>query len=322
MAWARLDDRANGNAKLIALGNVAFRLWACGLIYCQANLTDGVIPEHAIPTFGVRATPAQRRTAINDELCQSLVPGKGPMWQRTKGGYEVHDYLDWNDSRETILVGRAQGKARLDRFKKRVSNADRNGDHPRVQTGDHQGGETAFERSSTTTTTSTARKDHEQTSAFDAFWTAYPRKVAKQAAAAEWQRAGLELIAITVLTGLERARGSRTWQEAMREPEMPHIPHPRTWLHQRRWEDLVTSAAPARSSVAVSAEVQALCDSAGLAQFDIARWFEGADLVSMDDGARLIVPDQIKREWIGKHYLAKLIDAADYRLELVESEAA
>jgi hypothetical protein len=99
---------------LLALSDAAWRMWGCGLIYCQANLTDGVIPEHAIQTFGVRA---KNKAAIAEELCSSLVPGKGPLWEKTDGGYRVHDYFDWNDSRETILAGRAKAKARLDRFR-------------------------------------------------------------------------------------------------------------------------------------------------------------------------------------------------------------
>lgn len=110
MPWGRLDDQANGNAKLLALTDAAWRMWGCGLIYCQANLTDGFIPKHAIESFGVRA---RNKGAVANELCQALVPGKAPLWHVTDGGYTVHDYLQWNDSRDDVLAERASAKARM-----------------------------------------------------------------------------------------------------------------------------------------------------------------------------------------------------------------
>lgn len=80
------------------------------MIYCQANLTDGFIPQHAIESFGVRA---RNKATVAEELCRSLVPGKGPLWVRVDGGFQVHDYLDWNEARGTILAERASAKARM-----------------------------------------------------------------------------------------------------------------------------------------------------------------------------------------------------------------
>jgi len=125
MAWGRLHDQANANAKLLALSDSAWRMWGCGLIYCQCNLTDGFIPEHAIHTFGVRA---KSKEAVAKELCAQLVPGKGPLWRRVDGGFQVHDYLDWNDSRDDVLAGRQRARERLTKHRsqrsvKRVADA-------------------------------------------------------------------------------------------------------------------------------------------------------------------------------------------------------
>jgi hypothetical protein len=146
MPWGRLDDRANANAKLLALSDAAWRMWGCGLIYCQFNLTNGLIPDHAIHTFGVRA---RNKEAVAEELCAVMVPGKGPCWHRVDGGYQVHDYLDWNDSREDIEQDRAAGRARLERFRKRKLTRISNALHGPLQT-EH---DTRSEQVSTTTTT-------------------------------------------------------------------------------------------------------------------------------------------------------------------------
>jgi 5-methylcytosine-specific restriction endonuclease McrA len=87
------------------------------LIYCQANLTDGFIPEHAVPTFGVRVRNQPELRTFVAELCASQVPGRGPLWHRVPGGYQVHDYLDWNDSRQQVEEVRASNKRRTDLFK-------------------------------------------------------------------------------------------------------------------------------------------------------------------------------------------------------------
>lgn len=158
MAFGRLHEEAAGDGKLLALSDAAFRMWACGLIYCQKNLTDGYIPEHAIAAFGVRgfdggkfhdtyietfaglSTRAKvelgaRLRRLNtsaddiaDELCRAQLPGRAPVWERVAGGYRVHDYLDWNDSRAEILKMRAQSRERMRR---------RRGEQPREQIGEH-----------------------------------------------------------------------------------------------------------------------------------------------------------------------------------------
>lgn len=128
MPWGRLDDQANGNAKLLALSDAGWRMWGCGLIYCQANLTNGFIPTHAIESFGVRA---KNKATVADELCRSLIPGKGPLWHAVDGGYTIHDYLDWNDSADTILAEREKARLRMERLRggsKRVRNAERKGE--------------------------------------------------------------------------------------------------------------------------------------------------------------------------------------------------
>jgi len=125
MPWGRLDDQANGNAKLLALSDAAWRMWGCGLIYCQANLTDGFIPDHAIHTFGVRERNKEKVAA---ELCASLVPGRGALWHKVDGGYQVHDYLDWNEARDKVMADRNRARKRLEKHRsQRYETADVNG---------------------------------------------------------------------------------------------------------------------------------------------------------------------------------------------------
>ena len=78
---------------------------------------------------------------------------------------------------------------------------------------------------------------------FDRFWEAYPRKVGKAAAARLWRTLHPDDALLgAMLDALERAAHTDQWQrEAGR-----FIPHPATWLSQRRWEDELPDSLLAR----------------------------------------------------------------------------
>lgn len=106
MAWVRVHDGAMGSLKIVRLSNSAFRLWIKGLCYCQLNLTDGLIPREAMAAL-------EAKRADVDQLCKVLVEGKSPVWERIDGfGFKVHDYLDYNDSKEEVEDKRAGAKGR------------------------------------------------------------------------------------------------------------------------------------------------------------------------------------------------------------------
>jgi hypothetical protein len=100
MAWARIHDSALSSPKVVGLFNPRdpFHLWIWGLSYCQLHLTDGAIPREAVPHGGDRAAV----TLISKNL-----------WAAAEGGYQVHDYLDWNDSREVVTKKRSAARSRM-----------------------------------------------------------------------------------------------------------------------------------------------------------------------------------------------------------------
>ncbi|SRR5579871_5667051 len=69
---------------------------------------------------------------------------------------------------------------------------------------------------------------------FAEFWTAYPRKTAKQAALKAWSKLAPDAeTQRIILASISRQKQSQQWQ---REGGR-FIPHPSTWLNGRRWED-------------------------------------------------------------------------------------
>lgn len=114
MSWVRFCDNAADHPKLLALDSDTFRLWFEGNSYCQRHLTDGVIPARAL-----KGLPHYSKRRV-DLLLSVLVQGKGPLWHlEADGSVRVHDYLEWNDTREKVLRERKKSKDRYEKWKDR-----------------------------------------------------------------------------------------------------------------------------------------------------------------------------------------------------------
>ena len=72
---------------------------------------------------------------------------------------------------------------------------------------------------------------------FATFWQGYPKKIGKSAAEKAWSKLKPDLA--TVLYAMELAKASDQW----RKDGGQYVPHPLTWLNQRRWEDEPDSGA-------------------------------------------------------------------------------
>ena len=70
---------------------------------------------------------------------------------------------------------------------------------------------------------------------FEAFWKAYPRKVAKPSAAKAWEKQGMEddMYAGEAAKNDTEKRIRHNWFSR----DKTKIPHPATWINARRWED-------------------------------------------------------------------------------------
>lgn len=73
-----------------------------------------------------------------------------------------------------------------------------------------------------------------QESLFDQFWKLYPRKTAKAKACREWLKIKPDqALFAKIMEALAAHAASRDWLKDGGQ----FIPHPSTWLHQKRWED-------------------------------------------------------------------------------------
>jgi hypothetical protein len=86
VSWLRLDDGFTAHPKVVQLSDSAFRSFLSGCCYAARYETDGLIPAKIVPTI---ATAKARR-----ELVAAI------LWHESQAGVRIHDFLDWNRSRD------------------------------------------------------------------------------------------------------------------------------------------------------------------------------------------------------------------------------
>jgi len=101
MTWIKLDDNFADHQKILSVSDRALRLHINALCWAARSMSDGEIPATVLP--------ALRGTAkIAAELA-----GAG-LWDTTsRGGWAIHDYLEYNPSREALEADRAEARARM-----------------------------------------------------------------------------------------------------------------------------------------------------------------------------------------------------------------
>lgn len=160
MPWVKLDDRFPSHRKVALLSDRAFRLHVSAICWCSENLTDGRITDRELPLVahirGIKATAKQLEEA--------------GLWTRTDTGWKIHDFLDYNPSREQVLAERKKNAERQERFRRRKngkptppSNGSSNGVTPEDPDAPetHDGDTTATRRKHDGDTTATRNRREE-----------------------------------------------------------------------------------------------------------------------------------------------------------------
>lgn len=98
MTWVQIDDAMADHPKIVGLSHGAFRIQIEGLCYANRNLSDGFVPFLAAHRHGKRYAT---------ELVNAGV------WDPAEGGYAIHDYADYQPSKEEVLERRAETAERV-----------------------------------------------------------------------------------------------------------------------------------------------------------------------------------------------------------------
>jgi len=124
MPWIKVDDHYDEHRKFMECGPLGHALWLSGMAYCNRNLTDGFIPWSAARTLlswefleppdddgrrlrvAISVTSGMSGGDVDAEYVISLLTACG-LWDEVSGGYVVHDYAEYQPTKEQVLAERA-----------------------------------------------------------------------------------------------------------------------------------------------------------------------------------------------------------------------
>lgn len=94
MTWFKVDDSFYDHPKVFDAPDCAVALWTRAGAWAARNLTDGLVPS---------GMPA-RLCDDPDKAVKALLD-RG-LWRRTRGGYQFHDWSNYQPTREEATAGR------------------------------------------------------------------------------------------------------------------------------------------------------------------------------------------------------------------------
>lgn len=110
MPYLNVDDGFPDHPKIDALSDAAFRLHVAGKCYAARSLTDGIVPAARVP----RLKPGYKAQQLKELLASKVWHeggegcGTATCLRGEPGQYVIHDYLEWNKSREWWEAERAR----------------------------------------------------------------------------------------------------------------------------------------------------------------------------------------------------------------------
>lgn len=125
MPWFKVDDGLHSHPKWLAASPHARALWVTAGSWCAAQLTDGHIPRHVLPTLCGRPKDATELVRLG-------------LWTETDTGWAFHDWDGYQPSAESVEAERAAARERQRRAraKARASRRDSHRDATADRTAD------------------------------------------------------------------------------------------------------------------------------------------------------------------------------------------
>jgi hypothetical protein len=105
MPWARFADDYLGNSKLTGLSTVAIALDVTSIIYSARDLRDGHLTQSDVQVIAT-LIHLRRWAPVVGELVHAR------RWAPTSVGWDIHDYLEYQPSREAVLRQRDEDRVR------------------------------------------------------------------------------------------------------------------------------------------------------------------------------------------------------------------
>lgn len=108
MPWFKVDDALAMHMKAFAAGNKALGLWVRAGSWSMHQLTDGFIPQSVVLALGGDGDDAA-----------ALVNAR--LWHQADGGYQFHDWAEYQPTREKVLAEREATRLRVEKHRAKQS---------------------------------------------------------------------------------------------------------------------------------------------------------------------------------------------------------
>ena len=118
MPWVRLDEEFARHPKVLAAGPLGMAMQVAALCYCNSYLTDGFVPRSVVSGLldleglGMRMWNGELFGGGEDANWKLVVSDllDAGLWDEVPGGYRIHDYHEYQPSKEQVLREREQKK--------------------------------------------------------------------------------------------------------------------------------------------------------------------------------------------------------------------
>jgi hypothetical protein len=114
MTWVRLDDGFYTHPKARAAGLQGRALYIAALCWSNQNLTDGHIPTDSLALI---CAYAEVKPTVAKKLAEL------GLWDVTDGGWQIHDFHEYQPTRESVERDRRQAKERMQAMRIRKRSA-------------------------------------------------------------------------------------------------------------------------------------------------------------------------------------------------------
>lgn len=119
MSHTRFELGFSRHKKVSRLSDSAFRLWVSAMDRArEAFASDGLIDNDDLDVVPKCPARGPKRTVLVDEIV-----GSG-LWEVRANAWQIHDYLDWQDSAEEIVERRANARKRMKKVRANAKRTD------------------------------------------------------------------------------------------------------------------------------------------------------------------------------------------------------
>ena len=236
MTWIKVDQNLLSHKKLYKLATILkiseftaaghlVALWS----WSMQNAKDGIIHAEDIRAIEINCWRGKKNVFI-----PALISSKF-LEQIDEFTFLLHDWEEYGGKLNEVKIKNAE---RVRKYRS-LQTREMSGDVMRTQR-ECNNQETALRNIADKIRLEKIREKHEHEIAYSApfleFWTAYPRRENKGTAWKAWCKLEPDkTVCKKILAAIEQRRNSPQWQKENGQ----YIPHPATWLSQRRWEDEV-----------------------------------------------------------------------------------